>query len=676
MREVSIVTRLSRWTSVRMTAMAVILAGTGLVLSGAAPAAGQQVVQATVEYTCSPPSGWHSIAAQVTVSIPQAATAGQPIRPTAAAVTVTLPRADRARLANLHAKTVSVTPQLRSQVMESRTSVADHWAVKAVSAAMPSQGGLVLHAPATVQPVIEVKAGNAIFTSAGLSLLLAPQAAQGTTAASAPMRLACTLNPGQAATLATVPVMAVTGHPTAAPATAAGHFLTGLWQSAPGGNVKGKSKKVALKDVATGAVISCTSSSITGAFKFGQQLAKAGIASFSSVTILTCTGSGGKAFTITTSASAGHPWLVNAKSFNDTSEVTAVTISGIEASISGAGCHATIAGPSPTTPGTAGATLSVTTVVANLVNTLSFSPSGTLHAWNVSGCSGLFNTGDALTFTATYTTPDTTPAQYLQPADCPPFPVKNGIPFNRHFKFPSPPPGSTTEPPQPPVQACAFIKGFSDVQKLSEAALVGPGFGNVDDGKLIILNEKKNYEQIDSSGKLYYKPCPGKSPECRAISGLPPARATFLSFGFMPTTATLQVTQVGTLNIVEVGNLVPGVLKYTKVQSLASIRIKNVSVNGTPLDVGSDCHTVTPFPLVLTGRPPYSLNNGGVLSGKITVPQFTGCGVGENIDPIFDASVSGSGNYAQLTQGRLCFGWNQTGSFTSGCPANMPKPVH
>ena len=117
------------------------------------------------------------------------------------------------------------------------------------------------------------------------------------------------------------------------------------------------------------------------------------------------------------------------------------------------------------------------------------------------------------------------------------------------------------------------------------------------------------------------------------------------------------------------------VLKFSQVQSLASIQVENVLVNGTPLDVGSDCHTVRPFPLVLTGKPPYELQTGGVLNGTITVPPFTGCGVGENLDPIFNASVSGPGNFVQLTQGSLCVSWVSTGAFPSGCPATVRKPI-
>jgi len=665
---------LSRRPGARIAATAVILAGTGVVLSGAAPAAGRQLTRPSLAFTCQSPSGSPRISAHVAVSIPGTATARQPIRPAAPAVTLTLPRAYGGQLATVNAATVSVTAQVRSEVTENGRSASDPWILKTVSAAVPSRGDLALRMTGAVQPVTGAAAGNATFTAAGLSLLLTPRTVSGTAATMpATTRLECTLNPGQTTTLATVPVVAATGGTRAAPATAAaGHFLTGLWQSSPGGRLSAttpKKKVVTLKDAATGTVIACTSSAMSGTSKFGQQVSPSGIGSFSSVTLVTCTGPGGKTFTIATSASASHPWLLNGRSFDSASDVTTVTISDIMAGISASGCSATIAGPSSTSPGTVEATNSIDPNVD--VDTLSVGPSGNLRVWNVSGCTGLFNSGDVITVAATY---KVTPPQFVSPAFCPPFPVKTGFPFNPHFKLPTPPPGSRIIPAPTPVQGCAFIKGFTNVSKLGAAALIGPAFGNVQQSRQTILNLARNYIQFDSAGRLYYKPCPGTAPKCKAINGLPPVRATFLSFGFTPTTATLQITQAGTLNIASVGTSNTGLLTSSTVQSLASIRVEKVLVNGAPLNVGPNCHTVRPFPLVLNAGPGYSIQAGGVLSGTITVPPFTGCGVGENLDPIFNASVSGPGNFAQLTQGVLCTGWTPE-AFPFQCPALVPKPT-
>jgi hypothetical protein len=652
--------------------MAVVLAGTGVVLSGAAPAAGRQLTRPSLEFTCRSPSGPQQMPAQVAVGIPGTATARQSIRPSAPAVIVTLPRDYGEQLAKVDASTVSVAAQVRGEVSENGRSAADPWLLKTVSAAVPSRGDLSLRMTGAVQPVTEAAPGNATFTAAGLSLLLTPRTASGSAATMpATTRLDCTLNPGQTTTLATVPVMASARPAAAAPGNAAGHFLSGLWQSAPGGNFSGKAKKVTLTDAATGTVIACAPSAMSGTAKFGQQLPLAGIGSFSSVTLETCTGPGAIKFTVATSASASHPWLLNAQSFDPASGVATVTISDMMATLSGPGCSATVAGPNATTPGTVQATNNINSF--DFTDTLSVNPTGgSLRVWNVSGCSGLFTNGDALNFTATYSV---TPSQFVVPADCPPFPVKTGFPFNQHFKFPPFPPGAHIITAPSPAQACAFIEGFSDVKRLGGAALVGPGFGNIQESKRTVFTTKPPfYDQLDSSGKLYYKPCPGNSPQCRPVDGLPPVRATFLSFGFMPTTATLQITQAGTLNIASIS--INQNLTTSQIQSLASIRVESVLINGAPLDVGNDCHTVKPFPLVLTGKPPYSLQSGGVVSGTITVPSFTGCGVGENLDPIFNASVSGPGNYVQLTQGNLCVAWNISGTIPSNCPAKVRTPVH
>ena len=84
----------------------------------------------------------------------------------------------------------------------------------------------------------------------------------------------------------------------------------------------------------------------------------------------------------------------------------------------------------------------------------------------------------------------------------------------------------------------------------------------------------------------------------------------------------------------------------------------SVKVNGVPLDVGSHCET-PPFDAILTGssatNPPYSVQIGGPLTGKVTIPHFKNCGSGEKLDPIFNAAISGPRNFNLLTQGVVCF---------------------
>ena len=50
----------------------------------------------------------------------------------------------------------------------------------------------------------------------------------------------------------------------------------------------------------------------------------------------------------------------------------------------------------------------------------------------------------------------------------------------------------------------------------------------------------------------------------------------------------------------------------------------------------------------------YSLSRGGPLDGEVTIPPFTGCGVGEDLSPLFTASVSGPANTVKQNQGAPC----------------------
>jgi hypothetical protein len=103
-----------------------------------------------------------------------------------------------------------------------------------------------------------------------------------------------------------------------------------------------------------------------------------------------------------------------------------------------------------------------------------------------------------------------------------------------------------------------------------------------------------------------------------------------------------------------------------------------VRVNGVPLNVGSHCKT-SQFDAVLTGtsasKPPYSVQFGGPLTGAVTIPPFKNCGVGENLDPIFNAAISGPQNFNLLTQGELCSVIGAVGCNKKGLPV-PPEPLH
>jgi hypothetical protein len=248
---------------------------------------------------------------------------------------------------------------------------------------------------------------------------------------------------------------------------------------------------------------------------------------------------------------------------------------------------------------------------------------------------------------------------------CPPLPPA-GLKLNPRFPPPKPPPHSKRITATP-LAGCAYVIGFSDIRKLTGAALIGPGLTNLEVGARVIQNQQANYLQVDNAGQLEY----------HGLHQFPPATATLLAFGFMPVTATQQLTELGTLNAFAVGPTSPvgcgKCITTTTIYTLVTLRIYNIKVNGVPLNAGSSCQTVSPFVVTVVGKSPaYSIQNGGPLAGTVTIPTFKGCGVGENLDPIFNASISGPGNFVQLTQGSLC----TPGPPPFGCPPTVPKPIH
>jgi hypothetical protein len=221
---------------------------------------------------------------------------------------------------------------------------------------------------------------------------------------------------------------------------------------------------------------------------------------------------------------------------------------------------------------------------------------------------------------------------------------------------------------------CGYITGYSDVKKLYGAALLQPKRGlpalvNIDFGYRHVF-ERGGKLIAYSTGELYY----------RGHRELPPVRPTFLAFGFVPVTASLQVTEVRPISIKSVSGITapPYPITVTATTTVA-IRISDVVVNGVPLAIGPHCRPVSTARLTLTGHgdntiPPrgYTVPTGGPLSGLLTIPAFTGCGVTENLDPLLTGSISGSGNYVLQTQGKLC-GPSQPQNWT--CPPPVPKPI-
>ncbi|BFV60329.1 hypothetical protein KCMC57_up54330 [Kitasatospora sp. CMC57] len=251
-------------------------------------------------------------------------------------------------------------------------------------------------------------------------------------------------------------------------------------------------------------------------------------------------------------------------------------------------------------------------------------------------------------------------------------------------RLPPVPPGAMVLPfpdmdPFPPTPACAFAVGFANVHKLGQASVVNDPERRP---ALAGLNLTRRFVTL-------WDPEPGQQPYFEADSlgylKLPPSDTTFLTYGFMPTTAKMELIPEGLLTIVATGNSDWDQPAEFTIGGYQSLRIYDVKINGTPLDVGPNCRTVRPVNLELKGRqddylpgggdgkPDYTLQGGGPLAQRdLTIPPFTGCGTGgENLDRLFTAAVSGPGNTLNLIQGAIC---TPTSDQPNGCEPEIELP--
>lgn len=164
----------------------------------------------------------------------------------------------------------------------------------------------------------------------------------------------------------------------------------------PGGNISASAGKTTLKDVNTGSVLTCTSSKSTGTLKSGHGIGGANLGSIKTLTFSGCTGPLGLQFNVTNSH---FPWTLSGASFNATTGVTTGHIAGIHSVLSGPSCSATVDGT-----GAAANNGKVKVTYTNSTHKLKvLAGGGNLHVYNVNGCAGLINSGDATQFVGTYT---------------------------------------------------------------------------------------------------------------------------------------------------------------------------------------------------------------------------------------------------------------------------------
>ncbi|MFF1911632.1 DUF6801 domain-containing protein [Streptomyces sp. NPDC058239] len=232
-------------------------------------------------------------------------------------------------------------------------------------------------------------------------------------------------------------------------------------------------------------------------------------------------------------------------------------------------------------------------------------------------------------------------------------------------------------PPNGSRPGSGYMAGYSNAEKLNGAMLFK------DPGYLVLrLNYMMGINLVCPDDSATWLMTDGKV-DYNGKPQMPPTEATFLTFGFMPTTAKVELSLDGKIDIATISwrKRTPD-NRFRETTTAAAdmwVRLYDVKVNGEPLEVGPQCRSARPMRLVLkgdgvTGRqlPPsgYTVNDGGPLTGYAEIPPFSGCGVTEDLDSLFTASVSGKGNYVKMTQAPLCV----EGNPKSICPPLKPTP--
>ncbi|MFJ9036050.1 DUF6801 domain-containing protein [Streptomyces sp. NPDC102406] len=228
------------------------------------------------------------------------------------------------------------------------------------------------------------------------------------------------------------------------------------------------------------------------------------------------------------------------------------------------------------------------------------------------------------------------------------------------------PPAAMEVSVYPGFGACAYAIGLAGVRKQDGSMIVNdpkgsPGLmnvaANIQAGSTFWPGTDDIFRRFDSLGEL----------------SLPDAESTFLSFGFTPVSA--KVSFENTPITISTGDQhsYGDPKSYAVATFFQSLRIHDVKVNGTPLDVGPDCRTAKRFRVTLRanvgdGGGYSNVLFGGILSGKVDIPAFSGCGTGgEDLDPLFTAAISGPDNLITMNQAPVC-----APELSFGCPPVMP----
>ena len=220
-------------------------------------------------------------------------------------------------------------------------------------------------------------------------------------------------------------------------------------------------------------------------------------------------------------------------------------------------------------------------------------------------------------------------------------------------RLPAPPAGArvTIATPTP---ACTYAVGYATVRKMRDAVVVNDPTHSPTLSAIAVnarLVSAPGYFEVDSVGQFDF----------------PDSSSTTLAFGFMPITARIQFTASPATVVTVKNGTAPAT---TTIGYTQTIRVYDVRLNGTPLDVGPSCQTRGPADTVLSGSAPaYNVLSGGPLAGHVDIPAFTSCrgAAGEDLDPLITASISGPGNVLDIRQGAVCTA--QSGCAGTAVPA-------
>lgn len=184
-----------------------------------------------------------------------------------------------------------------------------------------------------------------------------------------------------------------------------------------------------------------------------------------------------------------------------------------------------------------------------------------------------------------------------------------------------------------------------------------------------------------SNKNLIYLVAPSGSDHNYGLAA--PFTVRTVAFGAVPVTATVQLVQRRGANRLPMPLLLtqtsyshreippgrPSDYEHTdtKVDGELSVRVTALSVDGINLNLRGTCQTATPGDLTLTGkgywrdtpgidndRPWLSGNyvpaKGGLLTGTVDVPRFSGCTTtaGDDVSRVLTATVSGPDNQVEL----------------------------